>query len=558
MGYRLFVTPFLLALLLSGCLRSSSASGDERASGFCVEDTYVGWFPDYSGAGWIEGYRPDDPLFVYQWHLKNFAQQSGPYRAQQSGEDMNVTAVWDPADLSITGRGVVIAVVDSGLDWRHGDLKVGYAKPYSWNYSQSIHDPTPLNTDENCAHGTAVAGIAAARKNGMGVVGVAPGALLAGLNVGLGCGFGASLEDYRDALSVESEQRGGALSIDIFTNSWGLSQPEAGGISQPELDAMREGAKMGRGGKGAIYLFASGNARSGSKHNANYFNEQNRFHTLSIAALGSDGCFAPYSNPGANVLVSAYGGGSDKTEDPTIVTTDLAGCDRGFSANDPMPHILNATGGYTHWMNGTSAATPMVAGVAALMLDANAELTWRDVRYLLATTARQNCSEGAQKDWARNAAGHWVSHDYGFGAVDAYSAVKAAKYFEGLAPLMDEIEKEGGDFSQEDPMVATVAVNQNMLVEFVQVAIAIDDNTTQKRVSPHITLISPGGTRSLLSDGAYQLPPNFFDQGWRFGSVRHLDETSQGEWRLEIKAAGNVAHERIKGWDLILYGREIE
>ncbi len=542
-----FFLILLSLVLLGGCVRSSDSSDSDETSEFCVDETYLPWFPGEKPGG----YQPTDPLFIYQWHLKNFGQQAGPYKAQKSGEDLNVTAVWDPNDLNTTGRGVTIAVVDSGVDMMHGDLLSRMIEKYSWNYSTTDNDPTPVGSSEYCAHGTAVAGIAAASANGMGVSGVAPGAFLAGLNVGLSCGFGASELQYADALQPLNSSDRGPLDIDIFTNSWGLSEPSVGGISQEERDAIEEGVQTGRGGKGAIYLFASGNSRE-SDHDSNYFSEQNSFYTISVAALNSDGCYASYSNPGASLLVSAYGGAQGSEESPTIMTTDLAGCDRGYNASGAMPHRLNATGDYTHWMNGTSAATPMVAGVVALMLEANEALTWRDVRYILATTARKNCFDDSGADWSENGAGHWVSHDYGFGAVDAHSAVSKAKSFSGLGGYASE-SFTGSDFSTVDSntLAATVSVGPDRLVEFVDLNITIEDS--DKGIGPMITLIAPSNTRSILSSGGFLFEKGFFDQGWGFGSTRHLDERSSGEWRLEI---AGVAAERLKEWSLTLYTRE--
>ncbi|RWA51211.1 hypothetical protein AU476_24405 [Cupriavidus sp. UYMSc13B] len=145
--------------------------------------------------------------------------------------------------------------------------------------------------------------------------------------------------------------------------------------------------------------------------NANAEPEQAMPQYLVVGAANASGTRASYSSAGSNILVMGLGGepGFPVPDDitgivstsPAIVTTDLAGCSRGSvksnvssknALNDPTSAVhasLNPNCDYMATMNGTSAAAPTIAGVVALMFQANPNLTWRDVRYILMKTARQ-------------------------------------------------------------------------------------------------------------------------------------------------------------------------
>jgi hypothetical protein len=140
--------------------------------------------------------------------------------------------------------------------------------------------------------------------------------------------------------------------------------------------------------------------------------------------------------------------------DPAIVTTDVTGCAQGSNKNtnrqntlDSNQSAIDSTCNYTAKMNGTSASAPMVSGVAALVLEANPNLSYRDVKYILATTATRNhpnqpavtLADGRTlvPGWTVNAAGRAYSNWYGFGVVNAARAVQVAENFQSLGALVD-------------------------------------------------------------------------------------------------------------------------
>ena len=96
-----------------------------------------------------ERYLPNDPELSSQWHLDNHGQTGGV-----SGEDANLTGAWD----YYNGSGVVISIVDDGLDISHPDISPNYDQSASYDWCNDDSDPTPLSFD---GHGTAAAGVAA-------------------------------------------------------------------------------------------------------------------------------------------------------------------------------------------------------------------------------------------------------------------------------------------------------------------------------------------------------------------------------------------------------------
>ena len=194
---------------------------------------------------------PNDEDFNDQWHLRNTGQTSGT-----SGEDANVTSVWN----SYTGTGIIISVVDDGLDKDHPDISPNYSPTHSYDWCNSDSDPTPTS---NNGHGTAAGGVAAAAgDNSIHVSGAAYNATLGGSTL-IACWSGDSLE--ANALSFLNDE------IDIYTNSWGPSD-NGQTLSAPGplmLAAFEEDAYQGRNGLGNIITWAAGNGLT-SDDNANY------------------------------------------------------------------------------------------------------------------------------------------------------------------------------------------------------------------------------------------------------------------------------------------------
>lgn len=337
---------------------------------------------------------PNDPLLPNQWHLINTGQEVGnpddlPIFGSW-GEDIQVEPVWD----QFTGDGVVIGIVDDGVQVSHPDLAPNVDLALSKDFDGRDNDPSP-NTNSDF-HGTAVAGVAAgAGNNGQGITGVAFDATIAGIRVV--SRTDVTDEDIFRALNHLNNE------IDIYNNSFGPDDDirNVDAFGPMATQALRLSAFLGRNGLGNINVVAAGNGAAPDVFdNSNFDGFANNRFSIAVGAVGHDGIATDYSEGGSNVFVVAPSGtqdtavvGTDFTVGSGLTTTDLVG-DAGYNAtgifNDQIGRDYLSDVNYTSRFNGTSAAAPIVSGVVALMLEANPNLTYRDVEHILARSARQN------------------------------------------------------------------------------------------------------------------------------------------------------------------------
>ena len=233
---------------------------------------------------------PNDPSFSSQWHLQNTGQGSGT-----PGEDANVTGAWD----TVEGTGVLISVVDDGVDHQHSDLSPNYQDTIDWDYCGDDGNPTPTSND---GHGTSAAGVAAGiGNNNYGISGAAMDADLIGIRL-IACSN--TDQDEADAIGHRRDV------VDISSNSWGPS--DSGKVvsgPEPLLQAsLEDNMYLGRGGLGTIVTLAGGNGRS-NDDNSNYDGYANSRFTIGVAAITDYGNQAWYSEDGANILVAAHSRG---------------------------------------------------------------------------------------------------------------------------------------------------------------------------------------------------------------------------------------------------------
>ncbi len=492
-----------------------------------------------------------DPLRKHAWHIDNTGQTSFAARAAQAGFDMNLDEVFK---MGITGKGVRIAVSDTGAEVNHDDLVnnqlVGEHRDYSL-FAPYIADPTPVN-----GHGTAVTGIISAEGwNNLGSLGVAPNSKFAHFQ----------FLDSSQTVDVLIHQASGDFRV--FNYSYGDAifqdtQSEADYLDFLKYSTITDNKIYVKAAGNEHYTYVNDNGELVAlcyPHNANMPFENESPYMLLVGALAPSSTNsnnpslikASYSNAGSNLWISAPGGEYGKY-DPAIITTDLPTCLKGFSkavsglVNDfEYDHPLNPYCNYTSSMNGTSSAAPMVVGVVALMLEANPNLKMRDVKYILAHTSAHDsintapnvnpdhadnifgtshpsneivaCSTIApalnlaghnyELGWVKNAAGYWFNNFYGFGQVNAEAAVIMAKnYSSYMAPL--QIINEGFlDSNYASTVNATIpdddatglsnsiSVNDNITVESVQVKINVSHGQAGQ---VGVELTSPGGTKSIL------------------------------------------------------------
>ncbi|MGK7955924.1 MAG: S8 family serine peptidase [Crocosphaera sp.] len=498
---------------------------------------------------------PSDPLFQDQWHLRNTT--IGEY-------DLNVVDVWD----DYTGNGVLVAVIDDGFDYFHADLNDNYRWDIDYDYNGG--DPYPYgspyyNQDDqpfgnpNNSHGTSVAGIIAAERNGIGAVGVAYSANITGYRATSVSSPGALINPTTNAINHAVSQN-----VDIINNSWGFNFGLTYNAFYDNFNnaaffsaeqAIENAVDNGRGGLGTAIVFAAGNHRTIGE-NTNYHNFQNSRHVITVGALNADGNVSSYSTRGASILVSAFG------SEGSVLTTDRTG-NAGSNTiyTSGSTDILDTN--YTGKFNGTSAAAPMVSGVVALMLEANSDLGYRDVQEILAYSARKTGSV-TQNTYSTNGANNWnggglhVSHDAGFGLVDAHAAVRLAETWQDQSTYDNEQLFTGfrsvGQWIPDNNIngiSSTINMTGGLNIDFVEVELDIDHSW---RGDLFVTLTSPDGTISELID-----TPGFgLDAGddikFTVSSTHHWGENSGGNWTLNVHdlASGDIGI--LNNWRLNLYG----
>lgn len=495
------------------------------------------------GGGPLAELLPNDPLFADQWHLKNTGQPGRSGVAGKLGEDLNVALAWNFA----TGTGIQIAVVDDGLDINHEDLSIVAGK--SWDYRVNDYGDPSSSTG---SHGTSCAGLAAARgNNSLGVAGVAYNARLVGYNL-----LSATTGSYGADAVIKD------LSANhIYTNSYGAA--DSNGLFAPSSEVWRQaidtGISTGRGGKGAVYTWAAGNGAPDDR--SDYDGQANYQGVLAIGALNDQGLKSSYSEPGSNLLVMAYGGEFCSTH--TTTTVDISGAP-GYNDGATKPDDYANMPHYTRCMNGTSAATPEAAGAVALLLEANPALTWRDVRLILASTARKN--DPSHADWVTNGGGYKVNHDYGYGSIDATAAVRAAQTWQNMAPQQTSTQAAAianGLVMADNgaATVSTLALTGSGIgkIEFVDVNLTTDHPDAGDL---EIILTSPAGTASTLSvvhacKDSTEAPVTCGDamaNGIRFGVARLMGEAADGTWTLSVRDGKEGNTGTLSAWGIKVYG----
>ncbi|KAK6106499.1 Subtilase family protein [Brugia pahangi] len=473
----------------------------------------------------VGNYNLNDPLWSDMWYL-NAA-------AYDRGLDHNVREAWD---LGYTGRGVVVTILDDGLERTHPDIAPNYDAKASYDVNDRDEDPTPRYdyTDEN-RHGTRCAGeVAAIFNNSLCIVGIAYNARIGGIRMLDG--------DVTDAVEATSLAHN-SDHIDIYSASWGPDDDgrTVDGPAKLTRRAFEKGIREGRRGLGSIFVWASGNGGKDAD-SCNCDGYTNSIYTLSISSATEHGNIPWYSEACSSTLATAYSSGA--TGEKMIVTTDLH---------------HSCTNAHT----GTSASAPLAAGIVALTLEANPKLTWRDMQHIVVRTARPlNLRAG---DWVTNGVGKKVSHSFGFGLMDAGAMVRLANNWTTVPeqrkcvvfyPARYKIVPHGNRLQLQLYTDGCSSYSRNKVgyLEHVQAIITL---TAPKRGDIQIYLTSPSGTRStLLAKRARDTSRTGFRE-WAFMTTHNWGEMAVGLWTLEINNDGWDDAELIR-WDLVLYGTATE
>ncbi len=564
---------------------------------------------------------------AYAFYDEEFALAEA--EALKAGEDMNVAAA---IKQGVTGEGMIAVVVDSGLELSHEDLVDNVLPNRSLNLNaDALNRMDPSNPSVNGDHGTSVAGLIAAKGwNGKGGRGVAPDTQLIGMNY-----LGGSKVSRTDLFVHGFPGSGISTSenIAVFNRSYGLGWPTH--FSYSVLDeAIESYPNLNlRNGLGALNMKSSGNSfisdgpegsfcrDNGAQeneltcYNGNFEPSQQHHYYLSIAAVNANGKHTSYSTAGANVFVSAPAGEYGRWA-PAMITTDQMTCLAGYSSFNSsvgsfisnygeafaagyLPfnypgHVDNPSCNYTNTFNGTSSAAPNASGVVSLILSANPNLSWREVRHILAKTSTMNDADDApvelnmgteeepilftaHQGWITNAAGYNFNQKYGFGRVDAGAAVTMAKSYDtSLAPEVNSGWIGAGSVVAEDALTVeipdndvmgvsyTIDVEENMNIEAIQFKFDVFNDMMRLATAPvvdvngnigrlqttagtdlAIEVTSPSGTKAMLlsSKQAFVTPAYTFGEGYNeyyilkdgvFLANAFYGESSAGTWTIRL------------------------
>ena len=317
----------------------------------------------------------DEPRFENQWTLRNTGQNGGT-----AGADVDALGAWD---ITTGSPSIGIVVHDSGVDINHPDL-IDNIGP-GWDFDNDDNDAT--NNDG--PHGTACAGVIAAAANGQGVAGIAPNCQI----IPLRAAGAHSFEVWADTFDWAA-QRGRIISC-----SWSITPNNT--LSAAIRDAVDNDVTVfcATGNDGTPFISYPASMAE----------------TIAVGASTNRDVRSNYSQFGDGIdIVAPSSGGTLRVE-----TTDVQGMNGYNKVNSPAGDYCNAND--ATGFGGTSAATPLAAGIAGLMLSVTPELTPAQIREILRATADKIDKPNADYD-----ANGWSSQ-YGFGRVNAAAAVQRAR-----------------------------------------------------------------------------------------------------------------------------------
>lgn len=525
--------------------------------------------------------RPNtaDVLAPYMWYLVNTGQSIFNSYQGTPGADAHIGNTHD----LITGRGVTVVVSDGKIDFSHPDLAANADLLRSRNYMQSgppyVGNPNAGEADDS--HGTATTGLVGAEKNnGIGTYGVAPGATLVGFNF---ISSDQTLSKYLDQMSLSG---GEVFNYSYGTNTCFVNPME--GLSDLRSNTIA---------RKNIYVISAGNDFLGTLENCggssneiytgngNLDQIQSLPYVIMVGATNSAGKITGYSTPSSNNWIVAPGGDSRAG----MILNDLVGCSRGWGvleASGPFDNNengLNPFCSYTASFMGTSFSGPVVSGAVALLKEVNPEFSWRQIKYILAKTAKKlNPSEGNKAHplgddlaghtysygWLTNSAGFSFHNLYGFGQLDIENAVNFART--GTFNLYELI---NSDELDETPSYSSGIINatipdrsaagltsslvvdrHNIVIEHVLVTVTIDHPYVG---DVGLELTSPGGMKSkLMMINNNILPVNFVDVG--FGSNAFFGERTRGSWTLKVIDGALEDVGKLISWKLSFVGNRGE
>ncbi len=554
-----------------------------------------------------------DPLIDYQWYLN------------RSG----VPAAWAMNDNQ--GGGIEIAIIDSGLQVNHEDLHENVINASGINIFVAEGHPDrryPYPYDcSSAAHGTAAAGIIAARgDNGKGIKGISHKTKIWGANLAGSSAFSDKSFNqvfaHRVAQTAVSSNSWGDGAKGRFVSSL---------VNYDRL--IDAGLREGFAGKGISYVFAGGNDRSLDNLASYSSITSHRgvipvcavsFDDVvsSYSTPGATLWLCGYSSKGTvdfDIMSLEQVVAPDYLQSLGLATTDLSGADGynlgfntklkysdeqntcsfmplsdplnfgtpaifasaecrapampygfiGLEETNPLSWRPGATASYTRSFGGTSAATPLISGVVGLIRSAYPELTWRDIKLILAESSWQPAAApvssipGAFTYHNKTDERYEHNIDYGFGIVNASKAMMLASVWTTLPPEVQRQFPAAGyaAISSGQSNISVAASNGISFIEYTQIDIAPNDYPNIGELS--IQLTSPSGAVSVIARPHQCLDVSLasrtstddcpdLEDGFTFATAAHLGENPEGEWELSITSSTGEDVDFV--WRLRLYG----
>ncbi|XP_076113698.1 uncharacterized protein LOC143081959 [Mytilus galloprovincialis] len=450
-----------------------------------------------------------DPNWHNQWYLNG----SGIIET-----DLNVLHAWRKC---LNGTGITVAVVDDGI-FDHPDLKIDRS------LDANIQPAVPSTK----VHGTRVAGVIAAKRNNECGTGIAFEAKLADLRILTGSSEPESDSASATILTSSLDQ------IDIYSNSYIHPPVQAGlyPIGKEVLRALKKGTTEGRNGKGAIYVWSTGNGGHPLfPFGCAYEGFDNNPYVIPVAGVRFNYHKLTTGDSCSSIMVAAFTRESIDTDKLVETSDDIDGCTGQFGRN--------------------SAAVPMVSGAIALVLQANPNLSYRDVMHLLVLSSNPNLSFNPN-DFKENAVGKKVSKTFGFGLLDIGKLVDMAETWQNVNELT--VCRFRSNFScslssnrTENVTFETCKINS---LEHVEVYFKVESPRSGQL---KLDLLSSSGTISNIIPGRF-LDLNRMNMNMTVITVHFWGESSIGKWTLMPgDISGNdlmLSNGTTLEWGLTFYG----
>jgi len=505
-------------------------------------------------------YVPTDELYKDQWHLHH---NGGPQL--ENGSHVFAQDAWE---ITRGERAIVVAIMDDSVDLDHMDLAIADKIVAPRDFRGSDFEPIPESATDN--HGTACAGVAIAEENGEGVVGIAPGCSLMPLRM---TGF---LDDRSIEDQFEWAMNNGAS---VISCSWGPASINFP-LSMRQRAAFRRVATEGRDGKGCVICFAAGNANrpvNGTVDEQGWPNDALSGETewldgyavsedvIAVSACNSLGKKSAYSNWGDEISVCAPSNNGHPGIGSSItyprITTGFSG--RGIVTTDRVGSAGYSSSDYTFSFGGTSSACPLVAGVAALVLSANPNLTAQEVKEVLEQTTDKIIDETPDPQLGNSFGtydeeGH--SKWFGFGKVNAAKAVSRAKSL--LNGNSELVFKKSSTPNLAIPDNDTTGVMDR--ISFEEAAFIADVKVNVDISHSYVgdlklELGAPTGETVVLQNrrGGREDDIRFtYDTTNTLALTSLIGKTVQGDWRLKVQDFAPLDTGIFNSWELELAARK--